>query len=187
MTKKTSKNFIEENLNPNGKNEGDCVVRAISKSEDKEYEKIMYDLVHNMQDKECYKIPSHHNKYLTDNGYKMIMGNGAKELKRGNSRYGITTVNMAALLSQAIGQNILAVTNTHMAACLPDGKIYDSWDSARRKVIYFFIKDGENFLDEFEIKPQEFGTTWFERLPNGTAILHKNGQEVAKWKNGERI
>lgn len=183
-----TKNFIMENTNPNNERVGDCVIRAITKLEEKPYEEILEDITKDNADKYCYQLPEVYRRYLEENGYQTIMGNGLSWQKPKNgSRYGITTINMAALLSKAIGKPIAVASNTHMAAVLPDGLIYDTWSSGRRKAKEFYIKDGKEFLKEFNITTKDLMKVWFERLPNGTAILYNDLEELARWKNGERI
>lgn len=180
-----TKNLILENLNPEGKSEGDCVLRAITKVEsDKTYEQIRQEIVKDNEDKYCYRIPVVYEKYLFELGYLEALGNGLVNKKSDFTRYGITTFNMAALLSKAIGTPILAISYSHMVAVMPDGKIYDSWDSGKKRVFSLYIKDAGKLFDGLN-----WSEHWFERRPNGEAILrhYTTNEEVAAWKDGVRI
>lgn len=183
----TSKNLIRLNKNPEGKNIDDCVIRAISKSEERDYNEVLEDISSVLGPGETYQQSNINSKYLTDRGYKRFLGNFKTFQNMYGTRYGITTVNMAALLSQAIGKKVIVVTNSHMVACDTNGKFYDTWDSSRRRAMNLYIEDGDNFFKDI-IKDEKYIINhWFERLPNGTVNLFKELNIIASWKNGERI
>lgn len=181
-----TKNFKVENLNPEGKNIGDCVLRAISKIEENvlSYEQIKEEILKNSKDDTTYNLPIIYEPFLEKLGYKKISANGLVNKKSHITRYAITTFNMATLLAKEINTPVLGVSYTHMAACMNDGKLYDSWDSGRRRIHHIFIKDADKLFEGIDVNED----CWFERKPNGTIILYdKKNKELAKWKDGEKI
>lgn len=193
-------NFIKENMNPNNDNIGDCVLRAIARLEK---DNMTYDEVLNrlkelnpnefskMED--AYKIPLVYETILEELGYIRFKTN-VDFIK---TRYRITSVNMASLFAKDFGTDVLALTNNHAVAALSDGSFSDTWNSGRKRVIEFFIKDNDGILEEIMSennvrtiingKKITYLDTWFERLPNRTINLYYKKEIIAKFKDGERI
>lgn len=119
------------NPNPSGKFVGDCVIRAISKIEEKDWE-VIYVLI-------CaygflnHDMPAANNvwgSFLLNNGYK---------------RYVIPDTCPDCYTVQDFckehpnGKYILA-TGTHVVA-VDSGNYYDAWDSGKETPIYFWRKE----------------------------------------------
>lgn len=128
MCKNDHMNYVYFNNNPLNKSVGDCVIRAISKAEDKSWRSIYNDLAdygYGMAD-----MPSSNSvwgQYLMEHGYKRII--------IPNTCPNCYTVRQFAE-EHPRGTFILA-TGTH-TVCVIDGTVYDSWNSLNEVVIYYF-------------------------------------------------
>ena len=123
--------FVEINLNPYKKSVGDCVIRAISKAEDVEWDDTFIDLMI-----KCFQIkdiPSSNNawgSYLHDLGYvRRIIPDKCPDcytIKDFTNDYSTRTYILA--------------TGSHVVA-VKDGNYYDTWDSGNEVPIYYFEKE----------------------------------------------
>ena len=123
--------YINYNPNPRRKLVGDCVIRAISKTLNKEWEDTYLEIV--MKGYMMYDMPSSNDvwgTYLHENGFK---------------RYVIPdtcpdcyTVNQFCLDNPDL-TGILA-TGTHVIAVC-DGNYFDTWDSGDEIPIYYWRKE----------------------------------------------
>lgn len=123
--------YIESNKNPLNKRVGDCVIRAISTTENTDWDDTFLDLM--LKSFEMKDIPSSNyvwSAFLKDLGY---------------SRYVIpnTCPNCYTIRDFAnenpVGTFILA-TGTHVVAVV-DGNYIDTWDSGDEIPIYYFEKE----------------------------------------------
>ncbi len=123
--------YIESNKNPLNKRVGDCVIRAISTTENTDWDDTFLDLM--LKSFEMKDIPSSNyvwSAFLKDLGY---------------SRYVIpnTCPNCYTIRDFAnenpVGTFILA-TGTHVVAVV-DGNYIDTWDSGDEVPIYYFEKE----------------------------------------------
>ena len=122
--------FIKENLNPQNKNVGDCVIRAISKVLNQSWESTYLELaVYGYSMADLQSADAVWGQYMYDKRFKkallpvdcpncLTVREFAKQYK--NGRY-------------------LLYVGEHVTACI-DGNYYDTWDSGDRIVIYFFAE-----------------------------------------------
>lgn len=123
--------FIKENLNPQNKNVGDCVIRAISKVLNQSWERTYLELaVYGYSMADLQSADAVWGQYMSDKGFKravlptdcpncLTVREFSKKYKDG--RY---------LLF--VGEHVVAVVN---------GAYYDTWDSGDRVVIYFLKRE----------------------------------------------
>lgn len=119
--------FEHYNPNPYGKNVGDCTVRALSKALGQEWRKTYFDLC--IEGALRGDMPSANatwGAYLRRNGYR-------RELAPEDA-----TVSEFAS-EHPRGSYILALSG-HVV-CIQGGILYDSWDSSREIVLYFWRKE----------------------------------------------
>ena len=123
--------FVEANANPHKKSVGDCVIRAISVAENKEWDDIFLELM--LKSYAMKDIPSSNEvwgSYLKDIGYsRYIIPNTCPDC--------YTIMDFAA--DNPVGTYILA-TGTHVVAVI-DGNYIDTWDSGNEVPIYYFEKE----------------------------------------------
>ena len=123
--------FVEVNANPYRKSGGDCVIRAISVAENKEWDDIFLELM--LKSYVMKDIPSSNEvwgSYLKDIGYsRYIIPNTCPDC--------YTIKDFAA--DNPVGTYILA-TGTHVVAVI-DGNYIDTWDSGNEVPIYYFEKE----------------------------------------------
>ena len=120
--------FVRENLNPAGKNVGDCVIRAISKVLNQSWWRTFLDLaVYGYAMCDLQSADAVWGRYLCDRGMK-------KSVLPAECP-NCTTVKEFAEYNK-VGKFLLYV-GEHVVACV-DGNYYDTWDSGDRIVIYFF-------------------------------------------------
>lgn len=120
--------YVYYNPNPNGKNVGDCVIRAISKATNKGWESVYTGICvtgYSMCD-----MPSANcvwGAYLRDNGFvRDVVPNECPEC--------YSVADFAREHPQ--GTYILALTG-HVV-CVKDGNWYDSWDSGDKIPMYYW-------------------------------------------------
>lgn len=123
--------FVELNANPYKKSVGDCVIRAISVAENKEWDDVFLDLM--LKSFVMKDIPSSNSvwgSYLRDIGYsRYIIPNTCPDC------YTISDF----VRDNPVGTYILA-TGTHVVVA-KDGCYMDSWDSGDETVVYYFEKE----------------------------------------------
>lgn len=123
--------FVEANANPYKKSVGDCVIRAISVAENKEWDDIFLELM--LKSYVMKDIPSSNvvwSSYLYDKGYsRYIIPNTCPDC------YTIKDFTE----DNPVGTYILA-TGTHVVA-VKDGNYIDTWDSGNEVPIYYFEKE----------------------------------------------
>lgn len=113
------------NENPCGKKVGDCVIRAVSKGLDQDWQKTYIDIC--ILGLKMCDMPSSNSvweKYLTDNGFFRKTSNF--ETVQGFSE------------KHPKGKYILA-TGSHVIA-VEDGDYYDAWDSGQEVITHYFEK-----------------------------------------------
>lgn len=123
--------YITINPNPQRKNTGDCVIRAISTAEGKDWDDIFFELM--MKSYIMKEMPTQNNvwgSYLKDIGYKRYMVSDDCP-----DCYTISDF----VKENPQGTFILA-TGTHVAL-VRDGQLYDTWDSSGEHPIYYFKKE----------------------------------------------
>lgn len=123
--------YIRFENNPCGKNVGDCVIRALSKAMDTDWESIYINLA--SEGLEQCDLPNSNSvwsKFLLDSGYR---------------RYAIPNKCPACYSVEdfcydyPVGTYILA-TGSHVVAVI-DGDYYDAWDSGRECPVFYFQKE----------------------------------------------
>ena len=123
--------YITINPNPQRKNTGDCVIRAISIAEEKDCDDIFFELM--MKSYIMKEMPTQNNvwgSYLKDIGYKRyIVSDDCPDC------YTISDF----VKENPQGTFILA-TGTHVVL-VRDGWLYDTWDSSGEHPIYYFKKE----------------------------------------------
>lgn len=123
--------FIFTNPNPSRKLTGDCVIRAISLTEGKDWEQTYLELI--LEGYMMHDIPSSNDvwsSYLSHKGFKryIIPGNCP-------NCYTIREF----VQDYPKGTYILA-TGTHVVA-VKDGNYFDTWDSGDEVPIYYWKKE----------------------------------------------
>ena len=114
------------NLNPTGKNVGDCTVRALSKALNQDWYTTYFGLC--IEGALLGDMPSANSvwgAYLRRKGYR-------RELAPDD----VTVDDFAE--SHPTGTYILALSG-HVV-CVQDGDLYDSWDSSNEIVLYYWEK-----------------------------------------------
>lgn len=123
--------FIPTNPNPNNNHTGDCVIRAISIAENKDWDDVYVELmVKGYVMKDMIESNELWNSYLHKLGYKRYIipdtcpdCYSVREFAEDHPK----------------GTYILG-TGTHAVAVI-DGDYYDTWDSGHRVPIYYWKKE----------------------------------------------
>lgn len=126
--------YIYTNPNPNGREVGDCTVRAISICEGLAWEEVYLSLcIMGFLEADMPSSNAITDKYLLSQGYT----------KRGivNTCPDCYTVKKFCE-EHPKGRYILG-TGTHMI-CVIDGDYYDAWDSGEKLPAYYFYKEVNN-------------------------------------------
>ena len=123
--------FIPYNPNPEGKFVGDCVVRALTKALNKDWEYVYMEVV--AQGYNDYDMPSSNS----------VWGNVLKNNRFHRHIIPDTCPNCYTIkdfcIEHPYGEYILA-TGTHVVA-VKDGNYYDAWDSGNEVPIYYWHKE----------------------------------------------
>lgn len=123
--------YSHYNQNPHGRNVGDCTVRAISKATGKSWGETYLSLC--VQGYLMGDMPSANScwgSYLRELGFtRRIMPDTCPEC--------YTVADFAR--DHPVGTYILALSG-HVV-CVEDGTLYDSWDSSREVVLYYWTKE----------------------------------------------
>ena len=120
--------FIEYNPNPRGINTGDCVIRAICKAFDKDWEKVYMELTVKGLEKAMWgDTNAVWEKYLKENGYEMhVIQDTCPDC------YTIADF----VDDHPIGTFIIA-TGSHVVTA-QDGNYFDTYDSGSLVPSYYF-------------------------------------------------
>lgn len=119
------------NPNPTGKFVGDCVIRAIAKIEEKDWE-VIYILI-------CAYGFLNHDMPAANNVWgSFLLNNGYKRHVIPDTCPDCYTV-QDFCKEYPNGKYILA-TGTHVVAVI-DGDYYDAWDSGKETPIYYWRKE----------------------------------------------
>ena len=120
--------FIEYNANPRGIITGDCVIRAISKAMDMDWEKVYMALTVKGLEKAMWgDTNAVWEKYLRENGFEQhVLPDTCPDC--------YTIADFAD--DHRIGTFIVA-TGSHVVA-VQDGNYFDSWDSGNIIPSYYF-------------------------------------------------
>ena len=125
--------FILYNPNPKGNLVGDCVIRAITKLTDKDWDSVYIDI--SLQGFMMKDMPSSNSvwgAYLMSQGYKRyIIPNTCPDC--------YTVKDFCN--DHNIGKFLLAI-GTHVVT-VDNGNYYDSWDSGNEIPVYYFTKEEE--------------------------------------------
>ena len=123
--------YSELNINPQKKQTGDCVIRAIGTATDTEWDDVFLDLM--AKAFQMKEMPSQNNvwgAYLHDKGFtRHIIEDTCPDCY---------TVNDFTL-DHPKGRYILG-TGSHVIAVI-DGNHYDVWDSGEEIPLYYFTKE----------------------------------------------
>lgn len=123
--------WIKTNPNPNGKNVGDCTVRAIALATEQSWEKVYLDLC--LQGYMLGDMPSSNDvwsTYLTDRGWQY-------HRLQDTCPFCYTVKDFAE--EHNIGTFIVG-TGSHVV-CVHEGDWWDAWDSGEKVPMFFFSKE----------------------------------------------
>ena len=123
--------FIEYNPNPRGIITGDCVIRAICKAFDTDWEKVYMELTVKGLEKAMWGDTNEvWEKFLKDHGYKQhVLPDTCPDC------YTIADFSV----DYPTGKYIVA-TGSHVV-CVEDGNYFDTWDSGSLVPSYYFAKE----------------------------------------------
>lgn len=123
--------YVEYNPNPKQKRVGDCVIRAICKVLDMDWETVFCGLAtEGYIEKDVISSNSVWSKYLTGNGFKRYFLDN-------NCPLCFTVDDFAK--SHPKGKYVVG-TGTHAVAVV-DGDVWDAWDSRNEIPLYYFSKE----------------------------------------------
>lgn len=127
--------YADFNNNPQNKRVGDCVIRAIAKALQKDWNEVYIDLaVEGYKQADSFQSMAVWGKYLKDHEWQQM-------LLPDTCPACYTVRNFCS--DNPLGYFIL-VTGSHVIAVI-DGVYFDTWDSGDEVPVYFFKrKEGEN-------------------------------------------
>lgn len=126
--------FIYYNENPDDLRVGDCVVRAISKVENMSWYDVYIDIC--AQGMYLSDMPDSNRvwmAYLKNIGYKLT-------LLPSDCPNCFTIEDFCEEFPKG---KYLVSTGSHLV-CIEDGNLFDTWDSSKEIVIYYFVKENDN-------------------------------------------
>lgn len=125
--------YITINPNPLNKRTGDCVIRAISIAENKDWDDVFLDLM--MKSYFMKEMPTQNNvwgSYLKDIGYeRYIIPNTCPDCYR-----------VSDFANDNPQGTFILATGTH-AVTVKDGQAYDTFDSTQEVPVFYFKKESE--------------------------------------------
>lgn len=120
--------FIEYNANPRGINTGDCVIRAICKAFDTDWEKVYMALTVKGLEKAMWgDTNAVWEKYLRENGFEQhVLPDTCPDC-----------YTIADFADDHRTGTFIVVTGSHVVT-VQDGNYFDSWDSGNLIPSYYF-------------------------------------------------
>lgn len=120
--------FIEYNANPRGINTGDCVIRAISKALDTDWEKVYMALTVKGLEKAMWgDTNAVWEKYLRENGFEQhVLPDTCPDC-----------YTIADFADDHRTGTFIVATGSHVVT-VQDGNYFDSWDSGNLIPSYYF-------------------------------------------------
>lgn len=120
--------FIEYNANPRGINTGDCVIRAISKALDTDWEKVYMALTVKGFEKAMWgDTNAVWEKYLRENGFEQhVLPDTCPDC-----------YTIADFADDHRTGTFIVATGSHVVT-VQDGNYFDSWDSGNLIPSYYF-------------------------------------------------
>ena len=122
--------YINFNPNPAGNLVGDCVIRAIAKSMNKDWEDVYMDIT--LQGFSMHDMPSSNDvwgTYLANHGFRRYVIPDTCPYCYTVDQFCLDNPNVIGIL--ATGSHVIAVA---------DGNYYDTWDSGNEIPIYYWRK-----------------------------------------------
>lgn len=120
--------YVEYNPNPKQKRVGDCVIRAICKATEQEWEKVYIQLC--LQGLKMSDMPSSNSvwgSYLKSRGFLQVtIPNTCPDC------YTIKD------FCEEHPQGVYVLGTGNHACCIKDGCLYDAWDSSQETPVYYF-------------------------------------------------
>lgn len=119
------------NPNPRRRDAGDCVIRAICKAEDKDWETVYTELsLEGFSSGDWGNANSVWDKYLRDKGYK----------RHTIPNFCPDCYNVGDFAEEYTEGVYIVSTGTHLCTVV-DGTLYDAYDSRDKTPIYFYSKE----------------------------------------------
>lgn len=122
--------YVNYNPNPARKLVGDCVIRAIAKSMNKDWEDVYMDIT--LQGFSMHDMPSSNDvwgTYLANHGFRRYVIPDTCPYCYTVDQFCLDNPNVIGIL--ATGSHVIAVA---------DGNYYDTWDSGNEIPIYYWRK-----------------------------------------------
>lgn len=126
--------YAEYNNNPQNKRVGDCVVRAIAKALQKDWNEVYIDLaIEGYKQADSFQSMAVWGKYLKDNGWQQM-------LLPDTCPACYTVRKFCSDYQQGY---FVLVTGSHVIAVI-DGMYFDTWDSGDETPVFYFRRKDEN-------------------------------------------